>query len=92
MTNNGQEEKKSGPNLQALGLKSSMEVIDILGLLRIDGEPVIKNDQSLLDPKEKARAVIEYFVDKHNLKPGELPYVAAAIKTELKSGRLAWRK
>ena len=80
--------KQAGPNLQALRLKSPMEVIDILALLKIDGEPVIKDDRALLDPKLKAQAVMEYFYKKFNVKPNDLPYLASLIKKELKNKKL----
>jgi hypothetical protein len=87
-----QTQNQSGPNLQALGLKSPMEVIDILALLKIDGEPVIKDDRSLLDPNQKAKAIMEYFLREFNVKPGDLPYLASIIKQDLKNGKLGWRK
>lgn len=79
--------KSAGPNFQALGLKSPMEVIDILALLKIDGEPVIKDDRALLDPKLKAQAVMEYFYKNFNVKPNDLPYLASQIKRDLKHRR-----
>jgi hypothetical protein len=85
-------DKSAGPNFQALGLKSPMEVIDILALLKIDGEPIIKDDKMLLDPKQKAQAVIEYFYNKFEVKPIDLPYLASLIKRDLKQGKLGWRK
>ena len=84
--------QQKGPDLKALGLKSPMEVIDILALLKIDGEPIIKDDRALLDPKLKAQAVMEYFHKKHNVKPNDLPYIASLIKRDLKSGKIGWRK
>ncbi len=84
--------KQAGPNLQALGLKSPMEVIDILALVSIDGERVISDDHALLDPSRKANAVMEYFADRFNVKPAELPYIASIIKQDLKNGKIGWRK
>jgi len=84
--------KQAGPNLQALGLKSPMEVIDILALLKIDGEPVIKDDRALLDPKLKAQIIMEYFHKKFNVKPNDLPYLASLIKKELKHKKAGRRK
>jgi len=76
--------------LKSLGLKSPMEVIDILALLKVDGEPIVKDDAALLDPKAKAQAVMQYFLEKHNKQPNELPYIAAIIKQDLKAGRIKW--
>ena len=87
-----QQVKSKGPNLQALGLKSPMEAIDILGLLRIDGHPIIKDDNTLLDPQAKANTIVEYFHKNYNLKPSQLPYLASIIKQQLKSGQLSWRR
>ncbi|MDD5593255.1 MAG: hypothetical protein PHG97_00760 [Candidatus Margulisbacteria bacterium] len=84
------QEKNSGPNFQALGFKSPMEVIDLLAMLKIDGEPIIKDDSALLDPKAKAQAIMQYFAEKHNMKPNDLPYIAAVIKQDLKAGRIKW--
>lgn len=79
-----------GPNLQALGLKSPMEVIDILAALKIDGEPVIKDDKAFLDPNHKAQSVIEFFNRNFNVAPNELPHLAAAIKHDLRHGKINW--
>ncbi|MBU1026231.1 MAG: hypothetical protein KKA31_00705 [Candidatus Margulisbacteria bacterium] len=87
-----QNTQTKGPDFNALGLKSPMEVIDLLALLKIDGEPVIIDDKVLLDPKEKARAVMEYFGRRFNISPNDLPYFASLIKHDLKNGRLGWRK
>ncbi len=84
--------KSAGPNFQALGLKSPLEVIDILALLKVDGEPVIKDDRALLDPKLKAQAIMEYFHKNFNIKPNDLPYLASLIKHDLKNGKIGWRK
>ena len=84
--------KSAGPNLQALGLKSPMEIIDLLALLKIDGEPVIKDDRALLDPKLKAQAVMEYFHKKFNVKPNDLPYLASLIKHDLKDNIIKCKK
>jgi len=80
----------AGPNLQALGLKSPMEVIDLLAMLKIDGEPIIKDDSALLDPKVKAQAVIQFFAERFNRKPNDLLYIASIIKQDLKAGRIKW--
>ena len=85
---NTQQEQQKGPNLPALGLKSPMEVIDILALLKVDGERIINNDTAVLDPKTKAEAVINYFQTKYNIKPNDLPYLASLIKHDLKQGKL----
>lgn len=87
-----QETKKPGLDLKALGLKSAAEVFDILALLKIDGEPVIKEDQSLLDPREKARTVFEFFQQKFNLEPENFPYLASMIKRDLTNGKIRWRR
>ena len=84
--------KSAGPNLQTLGLKSPMEVIDLLALLKIDGEPIIKDDRVLLNPKLKTHAVLEYFQKMFNVKPNDLPYLASLIKNDLKHGKIGWRK
>jgi|GEM_PF-1209847 len=83
---------KNGLDLKALGLKSPMEVIDILALLRVDGESVVSNDRDLLDQNQKTKAVLEYFHRKFNLSPNKLPYLASLVKHELKQGKLGWRK
>ncbi len=88
MTNNTAQKQAAGPNLQALGLKSPMEVIDILALLKIDGEPVIKDDKVVLDPQAKAQAVIEFYVNKFNARPNDLPYLASLVKKDLKNRRM----
>jgi hypothetical protein len=85
-------QQNQGPNLKALGLKSPMEVIDILALLNIDGERVIKDDRSLLDPNQKAKAIMEYFASRFKVKPTDLPYLASMIKQDLKNGKIGWRK
>jgi hypothetical protein len=87
-----EQTKQKGPDLKALGLKSAAEIFDLLALLKIDGEPVIKEDQSLLDPREKARAVFEYFHHKFDLEPENLPYLASLIKRDLQNGKLNWRR
>ncbi|MGB9613081.1 MAG: hypothetical protein ACPL4K_02750 [Candidatus Margulisiibacteriota bacterium] len=79
-----------GPNLQALGLKSPMEVIDILSVLKIDGAPVINDDKAFLDPNLKAQSVINFFKQNFNVSPNELPHLAAAIKHDLRHGRINW--
>ena len=77
-------------NLKTLGLKSPMEVIDILGALKIDGSPVINDDKAFLNPQLKAETVLRFFTGKFNLKPNELPYLASIIKRKLKSGELSF--
>lgn len=83
-----EQTKKKGPNFKALGLKSPMEVIDILALLKIDGEPVIKDDKLLLDPKLKAHAVMEYYAENFKVKPNDLPYLASLVKHDIKRGKI----
>jgi hypothetical protein len=92
MTLHQQTQKQAGPNLQALGLKSPMEIIDLLALLKIDGEPVVNDERALLDPNQKAKAVMQYFHIHFNVKPGDLPYLASLIKHDLKNGKIGWRK
>ncbi|MFH1683605.1 MAG: hypothetical protein ABIA67_01850, partial [Candidatus Margulisiibacteriota bacterium] len=87
-----QQAKNKGPDLKILGLKSPMEVIDILALLKIDGEPIIKDERALLDPKQKAQTVMEYFQIKFNVKPNDLPYLASLIKHDLKHGKIGRRE
>ncbi|MBU0671990.1 MAG: hypothetical protein KJ732_03060 [Candidatus Margulisbacteria bacterium] len=87
-----QQTKTKGPDLKALGLNSAQEVFDLLALLKIDGEPIIKEDRQLLDPKEKAKAVFDYFYNEYEVEPEDLPYIASLIKKDLKSGKIAWRK
>lgn len=78
-----QQPQKAGPDLKALGLKSALEVIDILALLRIDGEPVINDDNIVLNPQAKAKAVIEYYQQRFGVQPNDLPYMASLIKKDL---------
>lgn len=80
----------SGPDLKALGLKSPMEVIDILSLLKIDGAPVITDDKVALNPQLKAENAVKHFHEKFNVKPNVLPYLASVIKRKLKAGKLNW--
>ncbi len=80
------QEKES--NLQALGLKSPIEVIDILGALKIDGAPIISDEKVILNQQLKAEAIFKYFGAKFGVKPSELPYIAALIKKKLKTGEL----
>jgi hypothetical protein len=82
----------SGPDLKALGLNSAKEIFDLLSLLKIDGEPVIKDDRMLLDPKQKAQAVMEYFYKNFKVNPNDLPYLASLVKHDLKHGKIGWRK
>lgn len=81
----------SGPNLETLGLKSSMEVIDILAALKIDGNPVIKDDKALLNPQVKAEEVMHFFNDNFNVKPSDLPYLASVIKQDIRAGKIRWK-
>ncbi|MFC1510794.1 hypothetical protein ACFL5U_00180 [Candidatus Margulisiibacteriota bacterium] len=83
-------EKSNSPNLKSLGFNSPMDVIDILAELKVDGEPVIKDDNALLNPKLKAQTVMQYFTEKFNFKPAELPHLAATVKRDLKAGKLGW--
>ncbi|MDI6731875.1 MAG: hypothetical protein QME05_04775 [Candidatus Margulisbacteria bacterium] len=82
------QNKPQGPNLEILGFKNPMEIIDLLALLRIDGEPIVKDDQAVLDPKLKAKTVVEYFQTKFNLNPNDLPYLASLIKKDIKQKRM----
>ncbi|NQT30435.1 MAG: hypothetical protein HQ596_07670 [Candidatus Saganbacteria bacterium] len=91
MTVQPQTKSKSGPNLAILGLKSPMEVIDILGLLKIDGKPIIKDEQTLLDPKKKAQAIMEFFQKNFKVKPNNLPHLASLVKKDLKNKRFRRR-
>ena len=79
-----------GPDLKALGLKSPMEVIDILGALKIDGQPVITDDKAYLDPQVKAEQVVKYFSQNFGLQTKELPHLASVVKRDLKAGKLGW--
>jgi len=81
---------QSGPDLKALGLNSPMEVIDILGALKIEGKPVITDDKAFLNPQVKAESVIKFFNDNFNVKPADLPHLASVIKRDLKAGKLGW--
>ena len=85
-----QKSQQNGPDFKTLGLKSPMEVIDILALLHIEGEPVVSDEQALLDPNLKAQAVMEFFFRKFKVKPTSLPYIASIIKKQLKQGKIAW--
>lgn len=78
----------SGPDLKALGLKSPMEIIDLLAMLKIDGVPIISEDKAFLNPQLKAEMVLRFLNDKFGVKPNELPYIASIIKRDLKSGKL----
>ena len=80
---------QSGPNLEALGFKSPMDVIDVLAMLKIDGEPVVKDDKAFLNPQTKAQEVLDYFTQNFNMSPKELPYFASAVKQEIKKGLMA---
>lgn len=85
--NNETTPKQNTVNFEALGFKSPMEIIDLLALLKIDGEPIIKDEKAILDPKLKAQNVMEYFMRKFNLAPNDLPYLAALVKKEIKQKR-----
>lgn len=67
-----------------------MEVIDILGSLSVDGEPVVKNDKDFLDPNQKAQTVMEFFKQNFNVAPNELPHLAAVIKNNVRQGNISW--
>lgn len=82
----GRGQNNSGPNLESLGFKSPMDVIDILSILKIDGEPVIKDDKAFLDPKSKAKEVMSYFKQNFSVDPQELPYLASEVKKQMKQG------
>lgn len=84
--------KKSGPDFKALGLKSAAEIIDILAMLKIEGERVIKDDSVLLNPQAKAKSVMEFFIKRFRLDPAKLPYLASLVKHDLKNGKISWRK
>lgn len=77
-----------GPNLEALGLKSPMEVIDILGALDLGGTLVITDDKAFLNPQLKAQQVMTFFKENFNLKPSDLPQLASIVKQDLKAGKL----
>ena len=83
-------EAPKGPDLKALGLISPMEVIDILGAMKIDGQPVIIDDKAFLNPQMKAEQVLKFFNENFNMKPSELPHLAAVVKKDLKAGKLGW--
>ena len=89
MANNVQP-NRSGPDLKALGLNSPMEVIDILGALKVDGRPVIIDDKAFLNPQMKAEQVIRFFSENFNTKPNDLPHLAAEIKKDVKAGKIDW--
>jgi hypothetical protein len=80
----------NGPDLKALGLNSPMEVIDILGAMNIDGQPVITDDKAHLNPTVKAETVVKFFTENFNMKPSELPQLASVVKRDLKAGKLGW--
>gem|GEM_PF-3072674 len=64
-----------------------MEAIDILSLLKVGNELVVKDDKAFLDPKAKAEAVVDFF-KKAGCSPNDLLHLAAAIKKDLKNGKL----
>ena len=74
--------------MKSLGLKSPMEVIDILGALKIDGVPIINDEKVILNQQLKTEAIFKFFAAKFGVQPNELPYVAALIKRKLKTGEL----
>lgn len=78
------KEAPKGPNLPLLGFKTPMDVIDLLAIIKIDDEPVIKEERCLLDPKLKAQAVMEYYYKKFKVDPNDLPYLASLVKKEIK--------
>ena len=85
---NQTKENPAGPNLSVLGLKSPMEVIDILATLKIDGLGAITDERAHLNPQLKAETVVKYFGEKFGVKPNELPYVASVIKRKLRAKEL----
>jgi hypothetical protein len=86
MENQKPQEKQGGINLQLLGFKSPMEVIDLLALIKVDGDPVVKDDKSFLDPRLKAKEVMEYFHKHFGVIPDKLPFIAYVIKNKIKKG------
>jgi len=84
------QSNSGGPDLKALGLSSPMEVIDILGALKIDGQPVITDDKAYINPQIKAEQVVKYFNLNFGLQPKELPQLASVVKRDLKAGKLGW--
>jgi len=87
-----QNQQNKGPDLKALGFKSPAEIIDILAMLKIDGERVIKDDSVLLNPQAKAKSVMGFFIKRFKLDPAKLPYLASLVKHDLKNGKISWRK
>ncbi len=81
---------QSGPNFQALGITPG-QVIDILGALKVDGQPVISDDRAFTDPNLKAQAVMEYFNKHFGVSPNELPHLASVIKKDLQMGNIDWK-
>jgi hypothetical protein len=67
-----------------------MEVIDILGAMKIDGQPVIIDDKAHLNPQMKAEQVIKFFNENFNVKPNDLPHLASVVKNDLKARKLGW--
>lgn len=84
--------QSSVPDLKTLGLKSPMEVIDVLSLLEFDSgsgkKLVINDDKAFLNPQLKAEQVIKFFKDNFDLSPNELPRLASIVKQDLRAGRL----
>lgn len=81
--------KASVPDLQKLGVTAG-QIFDILGALKVDGQPVISDDRAFTDPNLKAQAVLEYFNKNFGISPNELPYLASVIKQDLRQGRIDW--
>jgi len=84
MANEQTATQNKGPNLKLLGFKSPMEVIDILSIIKIDGEPIVKDSKAFLDQNLKAQIVMSYFKDRYNVDSNLLPYLASVIKKDVK--------
>ncbi|MCU0640689.1 MAG: hypothetical protein MUC35_01225 [Candidatus Margulisbacteria bacterium] len=85
------QNNSGGPDLKSLGLNSPLEVIDILGAMKIDGRPVITDDKAHLNPTVKAETVVKFFTENFNMKPSELPHLASVVKRDLQAGKLDWK-
>ncbi len=81
----------NAPNTAPLGLDSPMEAINILALLKIGDELVVKGDKAFLDPKAKTDAVVAFF-KKAGFTPNDLLHFAAAIKRDLQHRKLKMNK
>lgn len=79
----------SGPDFKMLGITPG-QVIDILGALKVDGQPVISDDRAFTDPTLKAQTVLEYFNKNFGIPPTELAHIASVIKQDLRQGRIDW--